>query len=294
MPLITPANIAALQVGFDSSFRQGYGDTTPWSESVAMTINSNHSRMTYGWMGRILAMRQWVGPRLLRDLESFTQDILNLPFENTISVDIDDINDDELGVYGPRFEELGRSGRKWPDQLLRTRLQANGNSFDGVAYFATTHPIDPTGNQSNDSPGTVLSAANYATVRAEMMALTGEDGEPLGVMPNLLVVPPQLEVAAKTIVVASELAGGGTNVNLATAQVLMVPELANEATRWYLADTTKPIKPWVFQLRKAVEMVIKDGPSDDNVFWDKDAVYGIDSRGNVGPGPWWLMHRATQ
>jgi len=293
MPLITPAPISALQVGFHGNFRQGYGDSQPWSTALTTPIMSSNASELYGHMGRILAMRQWVGPRLLRDLESFSQTVVNLPFENTISVKQEHLADDSLGVYAPLFQELGRSGAKWPDQLLKTRLQANGNGFDGQAYFSATHDIDPAGNQDNDYAATALTAANYAIVRGRMTGYTGEDGEPLGVMPNLLIVPPQLEVTAKTIVVASELAGGGTNVNQGSAQVLVVPELANQATTWYLADVSKPIKPWIFQLRKAINLVMKDGPADDNVFWDGDLVYGIDSRGNVAPGPWWLMSRSV-
>jgi phage major head subunit gpT-like protein len=298
MPLITPAAISALQPGFHANFQQGFRDAKPWGEQILTTISSNTTTEVYGFMGRTLAMRQWIGPRLLRDLESYAQSVTNVSYELTIAVGTEEIADDRLGVYGPRFQMLGNAARMWPSQLLKTRLQANGNGFDGVAYFAATHPLDPAGNQDNDF-NLALTPANYATVREAMMAFTGNDGEPLEVMPDLLIVPPALERQAKEILLANiipdpgAVAAGVTNVNAGTAKLLVVPALNNEPTRWYLADTSLPMKPWLFQQRKAPELVMKDGPSDDNVFWDQDVVYGLDSRGNVAPGPWWLMARST-
>ena len=77
-----------------------------------------------------------------------------------MGVNRDDIEDDQLGVYNPLFDELGRNARKWPDQVLKTVLQAGTTNlgFDGVAFFASTHPLNPAGNQSNNFTTTALSA----------------------------------------------------------------------------------------------------------------------------------------
>lgn len=290
--LITSANVAALQVGFHNDFRRAYENAPIWWDKVATLVPSSTSVDTYGWMARNLQMQQWIGPRTIQNLYTHEQQITNLDFELTVGVQRNDIEDDKLGVYRQRFEDMGEATRQWPDQLLRTRLQANGNGFDGVAFFAATHPLDPAGNQDNDF-NLALNAANYRTVREAMMAFTGEDGEPLRVMPNLLIVPPQLEGEAKDIVLADRNAAGATNMDRGTAEVLMVAELANEGTRWYLADGRKGIKPWIFQQRRAPNLIMKDGPTDDNVFWDRDVVWGSDARGNIAPGPWWLMARST-
>ncbi|NOR62156.1 MAG: hypothetical protein GQ535_06655 [Rhodobacteraceae bacterium] len=71
-----------------------------------------------------------------------------------------------------------------------------------------------------------LDAANYEAARSGMMSMKGDHGRPLGVLPNLLVVPPSLEGAANKIV-KNELTGGGnTNEWAGTAEVLVVPWLA--------------------------------------------------------------------
>jgi hypothetical protein len=51
-----------------------------------------------------------------------------------------------------------------------------------------------------------LTAANYAAARQAMMSLRGDRGGILGVMPNVLVVPPSLEPNARTLLKATSVA----------------------------------------------------------------------------------------
>lgn len=51
-----------------------------------------------------------------------------------------------------------------------------------------------------------LTGDNYAAIRAEMSSLKGEEGKPLGIAPNVLVVPPSLESDARTILFADNIA----------------------------------------------------------------------------------------
>ncbi|MBX3131632.1 MAG: Mu-like prophage major head subunit gpT family protein [Polyangiaceae bacterium] len=292
--IITPATIAALQTTFSSIYRSAWDATVDWGSRVATTVPSSTRSNTYGWMKRLPSLRKWLGPRLIQNLSAHKYELTNEPYELTVGVDRDDIEDDNLGVYNPIIGDMARSARKWPDQLLKTILQGgtSGLGFDGVAFFASTHALDPAGNQSNNFTGTALSDVNFGSVRAAMGSYKGEDGEPLGVMPQLLIVPPQLEDTANKLVTAEYGANGATNVQRGQASVLVIPELANQATTWYLADVSRPIKPLIFQNRKAPEMVSKTAPTDDNVFHQRQFLWGVDARGAAGYGPWFLMARA--
>jgi len=70
-----------------------------------------------------------------------------------------------------------------------------------------------------------LTAANYAAARAAITSVKADYGRPLALVPNLLVVPPTLEGAAKKIVENDLIDGGNTNEWKGTAEVLMVPYL---------------------------------------------------------------------
>ncbi len=71
-----------------------------------------------------------------------------------------------------------------------------------------------------------LNAANYAIARAAIMNMKGDGGRPLGLVPNLLVVPPSLEGAALKILNSELGTGGETNEWKGTATPLVVPWLA--------------------------------------------------------------------
>jgi phage major head subunit gpT-like protein len=77
-----------------------------------------------------------------------------------------------------------------------------------------------------------LNATAYAATRAAMMSVKNADGRPLGIRPNLLLVPPVLEAQAREILQAQFIVGdptnGGykTNIWQGTADLLVVPELA--------------------------------------------------------------------
>lgn len=71
-----------------------------------------------------------------------------------------------------------------------------------------------------------LNAANYAIARAGISGMKADGGAPLGLVPNLLVVPPSLESAARKILNSEYAAGGETNEWKGTAELLVVPWLA--------------------------------------------------------------------
>lgn len=70
-----------------------------------------------------------------------------------------------------------------------------------------------------------LDATAYASARAAQMAFKDDEGKPLGIRPSLLVVPPSLEGAARSIVLAETNASGATNPWKGTAELLVSPWL---------------------------------------------------------------------
>lgn len=71
-----------------------------------------------------------------------------------------------------------------------------------------------------------LTADNYATARAAMASFKGDNGKPLGINPDLLVVPPTLEGDALEILINERNADGSTNKWRNSAKLLMTPWLA--------------------------------------------------------------------
>jgi len=291
---LTVQNIKNLQTGYSAIYQQGWGAVDPQLEPLATPVPSSARTNTFGFLLNLLKMRKWDGPRLINNLKTGAYLLENEPYELTVGVDRRDIRDDLMGIYNSRFNDMGRAAKLWPDQTLNTALQAGTTrlGFDGVAFFSTAHPLNPAGNQSNNFTTTALSSANFATVRAAMASYTGQDGEILGVQPNTLIVPPQLEDTANTIVTAAVGVSGSTNVQRGQARVVVVPRLANQPTTWYVVDDSNAIKFLIWQLREAPIFTSKTSFNDDNVFFENQFLWGINSEGVAGYGPWFLAARA--
>ena len=71
-----------------------------------------------------------------------------------------------------------------------------------------------------------LDATNYAAARSAMMSLTGDEGRPLNIKPDTLVVPPSLEGSALRLLNSEYGTGGVTNEWKGTAKVVVTPWVA--------------------------------------------------------------------
>ena len=294
--IITPTTIRNLQTGFKAAFQAGYDSSPAFWNMLATEIPSSDRSETYGWMAKLPKMREWLGERVVQTLALHSYTLVNKTFESTVGVTREEIEDDRLGVFSPIMRDLGGQAAKQPDFLLADLIQAGNTSlgFDGQFFFDTDHPTSYYGQvagvQSNHFTGTALSHANYGVVRAAMMGFKGDDGKPLGVMPNILLVPPQLEKTGLEILQA-QMISNNTNVYQGSAMLKVVPELASEGDAWYLLDTSRAIRPFIFQNRRGAAFTALDQPTDANVFNNNTYIYGADMRCNVGYALWFLASR---
>lgn len=289
-------NSVALQSifkGFKTLFNEAFAGTKPTYEKVATVVPSSTKSEEYGWLGAFPRLRKWVGDRVINSLAAHGYTIKNESWEATVEVNREDIEDDAYGVYTPMIKELGRSAATHPDEIV-FGLLAKGfteTCYDGQYFFDTDHKDEDGPVQSNKGTK-VLSATSYSAARAQMMSLLDAKSTPLGIMPNLLLVPPQLEEAARKILYAEQIEGT-TNTLKNTAELLVAPWLAANPTAWFLFDTSRAIKPLIFQQRKKPEFVSMDASNDQNVFMKKQYIYGVDCRDNAGFGLWQLAYGST-
>lgn len=315
--LINKANLDAIFITFDLRYQQAYEETPNWWQQVASLAPSTARETHYGWIGRLPALREWLGERQIRNLQSRGYVLVNRKFEDSVGIPRTEIEDDQIGVYNQWMDGFGRAAKVWPDQLLTEALRS-GNSllcYDGQPFFHNAHPVDVdvTGGttfQNNfDNTGTgggvatALTFANYQLVRQTMMSYVGEDGLPLGIVPDLLVVPPQLEAQGEQILNMTSIApAAALGANAASVQqqnplagkarLLVNPWLAADATTWYLMDTKRAIKPFVFQLRNSPEFTFMNKPDDPNVFLRDEYLFGVRARGAAGYSLPFLAARA--
>jgi len=162
---ITAANLTALFTGFDVIFQRGFEKAPSYYERVATVVRSTSRQTTYPWLGRTTKFREWLGARVVQALETHTYTIVNRNFEDTVSIDRNDIEDDSYGVYEPIIEQLGWDTKVHPDVLLFTMIKNAVNtpgsvqSYDGQPFFSASHPVGPL-SAAGDTRDTTASNIN--------------------------------------------------------------------------------------------------------------------------------------
>ena len=303
------AQLEALFVSFQARYQDFYQQVPTYLDRLATTIPVTTEILRLPWMGRLLPMRKWIGDRQVNSAALKFYDIVPELYETTFGLNKSKIDDDQWGFFANNIlPQMAMQTRKWPDYTMVEWILANKLWSDGFQFFDTGRPVNvddsSKGTYDNDYPTTPLTLNNYIAVRQAMMALFGEDGKSLNIMPNLLIVPPQLEAQALHITTSELIAPGTfsnettqvgsiTNIMRNTAQVLVIPELSSAPATWYLADTSKPVKPFVWALREAPSFALRVDPRDPVVFDRNEYLFGARARGAAGGGFPFLVSRAS-
>ncbi|EFX2000409.1 TPA: Mu-like prophage major head subunit gpT family protein [Shigella sonnei] len=297
--LVNANNVKNIFINLKATFQKAFTQTPSDWEKVAMVVPSTGKENDYSWLSRFPKMREWVGEKVVKALEGFNYTIRNKDWEATVEVDRNDIEDDQLIGYAMQAQAAGQSAGELPADIVFSLLNDGFKNlcYDGQPFFDTDHL---SGGKSVSNKGTkALSAislaaakASYGAARTGMRKLKDDEGASLKIRPNLLVVPPSLEDEANYLMTADRFPDNTPNPYKGTAEVLVVPELTSD-TAWFLLDTTKPVKPLVYQPRKKPEFVEQTDYSNDNVFMRKKFRFGAEARANGGYGFWQMAYGST-
>lgn len=163
--VITPALLQAHQRGFKTIFQSAFAGYTAIYTQLATIVTSTTAVEDFGWLGDIPKLREWIGDRHVHGLESHGYSIRNRKFELTIAVKRDDIEDDKLGLYRPRFEMMGHSAAQHPDEVTFELINGAWTlpCYDGQPFFDDEHPVG--------KPGKVVSVSNMQSGGGETWIL---------------------------------------------------------------------------------------------------------------------------
>lgn len=294
------SNVPVFFTGLHTAFQLAYQTPDTWWQSIAMQVTSETEIESYAWVDRIPRARQWLGPRTINNLSVRTRNILNVDYELTQAIPRNKFRDDKLGMFKPLAEMMAWEFKKLPDQQIAALLQSNPIGFDGVSFFNAAHlsNLDDPASAVYSNTGTLsLTPANFGAARASMRGWVGADGNPYGASPSILVVPPQLEDVGRRLLMTDYVGRGNItpaagviptdsaatataeqNIYKNASQLIVIPELQNQPTTWYLIDGSRPIKPFLVQVRQEPNFVYRASEDDDNLFFNKEYIWGVDAR----------------
>ncbi len=300
--IVNKGNLQAIFTNLKTTFNKAFEAAPSIWQKTTMLVPSGSSQNDYGWLSRFPKMRKWLGDKVVKSLAAHKYTIVNDDWEATVGVDRNDIEDDNIGIYAPMAQEAGYSAKQLPDEI-DADLKNNGFTnicYDGQYFYDTDHPvIDPaTGKPASVSnKGTkALSAAtraavdaSYGAARTAIMKFKDDEGRSLGLVPDVLEVPPALEAVARTIAESPKLDDDTPNPYRGTCTVIVNPRLTSD-TAWFLHVTSRPIKPFIYQERKKPVFVSQTDLNADDVFSRREYKFGAEARAAGGYGLWQLSY----
>jgi phage major head subunit gpT-like protein len=298
---INRTNMNALFTGYSQAFKDAFGLAPSVYEKFSMVISGAQPIMEYPFLEAFAGMREWLGPRQIKNVSSRKLTVTEKPYEDTVGIKRRDIVADRQAIYTPIIGQLGlNAGKLWND-LAVAALVANGNWLDGAAVYGTTRKFGA--NTISNYTASALTACTfssgavtagtYRTARIAMMSYLGHNDKPLGVIPNVLVVGPKLEATAKMILQGQSIAGSVAtgesayvsglpvaNPDFGTAELVVCPDLVGTYDDyWFLMAAQGMLKPVVVQKGEEPVLVRRDREEDDNVFDRDEFVYGTRAYG---------------
>jgi len=296
MPIVKSDIPNLLEAGLRAVFFDAYESVTGEWERIATVVPSEHDTEKYAWLGSVPKMREFKDERMPAGLLEHDYSIRNRTWEASVAVDRAALEDDQYGQIRLRVQGLADEARRHQDELVFGLLRDGFSAlcYDGQYFFDTDHAEGDSGTQSNKGTSALSATALQAGISA-MMKLADDKGKPMGVVPDTLVVPPDLKWTAMELlesVYAPDTASGKTdmrrNVLRGSLDLLVSPYLS-DTNDWFLLCTRRVIKPVIFQSRTPIEFSALEGTSE-NGFMRDQYVYGVRARYNVGFGLWQLAY----
>lgn len=279
-----------------------------WVTQLGMLFQSDQESETYKWLGSSPAMREWIGGRQSKGLQSNGITIENKLFEATLGIPLDWMRRDKTGQIMVRVNELaGRTVTHW--QSLLSTLIAAGEAavcYDGQYFFDTDHAEGASGTQSNDItvdisavPASLHGVATIPSpeeVRAmvlggveKMLGFKDDQGEPANEMAReFLVMVPTPYFTAAAAALNLPVLGGDTNV-MTSLDGFRFGLAVNPRLTWtdklavFRADGN--VKPFILQEEEGVTVsAIAEGSELE--FKENRHEYGVKASRNVGYGFW--------
>lgn len=296
--IVNKATLSAIFVALKATFNKGFDAAPSQWQKIAMLVPSNAALNDYKWLENFPAMKKWIGEKVIKALVGHGYTITNDDFEATVAVRRNDIDDDNIGIYTPQAEMAGFSAKQLPDEIVFALVRGGFTSkcYDGQNFFSATHKVKGAnvsnlGTKKLSVASQAAAKASYGAARTAMRKFKDEEGRPLNITPNILLVSPTDEDTATALMTVDRLEDGKPNPYKGTATVIVDARLDDNT--WFLLDTTKPVRPFIYQERKKPVFVSQTNPEAEDVFMKGEYKFGAEARAAGGYAFWQMAFGST-
>lgn len=285
--VVTSAKLVGIDKSINTRFNQGRTRVPNFVGRICTRIASTAAKEAYGWINNIPGLDKNSAETIKQRLELAGHEIVNDEFDKAITVPRTAIEDDTYGMFGNLAEEFGLKGAQRPDtELIAALLRSftTLKAWTGKALFATDHALGK-GVVHNNKGTKKLSAANFQTGYAVIRNAKDGAGDPLFTLLDsskvFLVVDPDYEATADSIVKMDTLSTGGKNPNYNKAQVVVMPGLGHS---WFIIDNSATVGALIFQDRLPLSITANFNLTSEDVLRFKEYAWYARSRFAIGAG----------
>lgn len=277
---------------------------TEGAQSVADRIcqqeTSNRAINVYDLVVALPVMRRFKDRVKKQNLQSAQHRLANVEFEATIEVKQADVERDEYAKYNNLFDMLGISARRRPDRTLAEVMMDafTKNDYTGTTFFGTDKPHLPGIQESGTFTNLMTekpSAASWEKASNLLGYINDVNGEPMGLGGQKLVVCSQKWASTFRRILNAEMVGevvndvgvSVSNIYKGDADLIVYPYLNTAARqdKWFVLDTSWPLRAFINQTEVAVRFYAQDDPNTHKDAFDEHVLkYQAYARGEVGFG----------
>lgn len=304
MPVINQSAVADARTTFESLVSNALENaraSNAYQSIASMVTPSGSIAFEYTMAGATPAWALWDDERDSGGFRKYSIRVPQTKYQKSILLDRQDVVYDQDGSTGRALSSfVGADVAAIYDQLAFAELNGNPTCIDGGDLLSATHSFGSGGGTWDNITSDALNFDTFNTGVETMMDLDDENGEPLNLMPSVLVVATNLRRTAKEIVQAEDRpisvgtagainaagigATGITNVYRADNWTLVVtPRLTS--SKWVMIDPRFP-PIGIVQWRGPETVVVDDMTADRRVREDK-FFYGVEADiATCGLQPW--------
>ena len=268
MPL-TAGNFAdQLKPGLKSIFDIAMSSPPNMVDTLFSIESSTRFEESYQGMGALGTVPVFDGTIAYHDFDAgYRTDIRNYEMAMGIAVERRLVDDDQYNQINRRASNMASAFNNTIETDAANvfinaftdsgtnRMGQSTNGADGVALLSAAHPDSPANaNSTQSNEGTLaLTIDNLDTTRQNMRSFKDDKGNLLGVNPNTLLVPPELERTATQLIAQRatyEPNSAEFNVNMFAGRFnLIVWDRLTDANAWFLMDSTLMKQHLIWQWR---------------------------------------------
>ena len=260
---------------------------------LATVIQTTQPIQWYPLLNNAPAMREFLDERRAVGLSSQAISIEDKVFESTIAVERKALEDDQLDLIRLRIRDLANRVVHHRHELVVGTL-TKGNTiqgYDGTTLLATDHV--EAGDEASNMSSDALDSAGLKSACSAMISRRDNEGVPLGISPNVLLVGPQNMWTAIELVASKGTAVSSGHVNAFNTMLKVVVSPFITDDKWFLLDTTRAMRSVILQQRSDVPVEFSSLESvrgSDSAFFSDRFYYGVRARYNAGPGMWQTVY----